>query len=310
MKNLREKIQEINANTNLSTSEKSKKIFELMNPNFNQNNNNIEKFNYTNIGCKHYKRKCLMKADCCNIFVPCRLCHDEKMNHKINRFNTKIMKCKICDHIQDVNQKCNKCNTIMGNYYCNICKFWSNTDESIYHCEQCGICRKGNKEDFFHCKICNCCISISIKDTHKCLENSLNVDCSICNENLFNSVKKNCVLQCGHYIHNTCLTTYINNNNYQCPVCKKSIHNMSSYWKSIDTFLENQIMPIEYNYYYCTVYCNDCTIKTYSNYHFQYIKCNNCKGYNTCIDNIYNISNNKNKLIKLQKFLQKKYRKK
>lgn len=27
--------------------------------------------------CKHYKRKCDKKAPCCQIYYPCRLCHDE-----------------------------------------------------------------------------------------------------------------------------------------------------------------------------------------------------------------------------------------
>lgn len=37
-------------------------------------------------GCKHYRRGCLIKAECCGKFWPCRLCHDEEtFSHTIDR---------------------------------------------------------------------------------------------------------------------------------------------------------------------------------------------------------------------------------
>jgi len=283
--NLRQQIKYINENTKLSSSEKSRKIFELMNPQLKNKKEEITlNFNFDKNGCKHYKRKCLMKAECCNNFVPCRLCHDEICDHKINRFETKEMKCKLCEYIQPVNNKCINCNEIMGDYYCNICKFWSNDETTkIYHCDECGICRKGIKEDYYHCKICNSCIHKNHKDTHKCLEKSLDTDCPICNENLFNSTKAISLLQCGHYIHSECMEEYIKSSNYQCPICKKSLMNMDNYWNILDNFLKDQQMPEEYKNTYCLLYCNDCEKRNYSNYHFIYNKCKDCRGYNTNI---------------------------
>ena len=40
-----------------------------------------------------------------------------------------------------------------------------------FHCEKCGICRVGKKEDYIHCDICNGCISKSISETHSCRKN-------------------------------------------------------------------------------------------------------------------------------------------
>ena len=243
MESLREKIQKINNDNDLSATQKSQKIFELMNPNQknSEKEDKIIDFDYDKEGCVHYKRGCLLKAECCGSFVPCRLCHDEKYNHKMNRFETKIMKCKICDFEQSVDKICKNCNSIMGEYYCNICKLWSSDKEKdIYHCDDCGICRVGKRDSFFHCNTCQSCISSELKNNHKCLEKSLHVNCSICNEFLFTSVKNVSILKCGHYIHAECLENYIKQDNYQCPVCKKSIIDMKNYWNMIDLFLKDQ----------------------------------------------------------------------
>ena len=292
MDELRHKIHEINT-SNLSSEEKSKKIFLLMNPNIKQKDTqekeikNTEMFNYDNNGCQHYRRKCLLKASCCGVFVPCRLCHDEKMDHKIDRFKTQIMKCKICNLEQEVSQKCKQCDTIMGKYYCDVCKFWNDDyDDNIFHCEQCGMCRKGKKENYFHCNKCNICLSIHLKDTHVCINNSLQNDCSICGDDLFTSTTSVSILKCGHSIHTECLNEYIKNNNYQCMLCKKSVMDMTEYWKQIDDFVKTQNMPDEYKNTKANIFCNDCEKECKTQYHFIYNKCDFCNGYNTFIKNI------------------------
>ena len=298
---LRAKIIKIKSDNDLTEDQKSKKIFELMNPNYKKLfSKEDDNFNYDIKGCCHYERGCLLKAECCGKLVPCRLCHDEKLDHKINRFDTKEMMCKFCEEIQPVSQKCVKCNNIMGNYYCNVCKFWSNNKNiNIFHCDLCGICRIGLKNDYFHCQKCGNCIKKELKDNHTCLEKCLHVNCPICNEYLFTSVKPSIQLKCGHYIHAECYKEYINNNNYQCPICKKTILDID--WSLFDAYIESQSMPEEYKHTYCLVYCNDCESKVYSNYHFIYNKCKKCNGYNTSLISTNNITCIINTVIKFQR---------
>lgn len=285
---LRKQIQDINNNKSLTKEQKSQEIFKLMNPNLNLNKTEETtiKFDYNITGCKHYQRGCLMKANCCGEFVPCRLCHDEQIDHKIDRFKTEIMKCKFCNKEQPVSDKCIECNEILGKYYCNICKFWSNDEnKSVFHCNDCGLCRVGKREDYHHCKICNICIHKDSQNTHKCIQNTMQGNCPICQEPLFNSVNPVSILKCGHSIHLTCLQNYISDNNYQCTLCKSSLVDMTTQWKQVDLFLQNQQMPKEFSATLSYVFCNDCKKKSYSNYHFIYNKCALCNGYNTNILN-------------------------
>ena len=305
----KKEIHKINNNKDLTNEEKSKLIFKLLNPNVN-----VEKkkekiiFDFNLTGCKHYKRGCLMKAFCCNEFVPCRLCHNEKMDHEIDRFKTEIMKCKFCNEIQPVSKKCIKCEEIMGKYYCNICKFWSNDDSNKFHCKDCGICRVGNREDYFHCNICNTCINISLKESHNCIQNTMHTNCTICQNDLFNSIKQVSILKCGHSIHTECLKEYLLQNNYQCPLCKISLVDMKTHWENIDLFIKEQEMPDEFKNSISYNYCNDCKKKSFSKYHFIYNKCYFCKGFNTCNPlSIKDYSGVMNTIVKTQKFWRKKF---
>lgn len=38
------------------------------------------------LGCKHYMRGCRLRANCCQKFFTCRLCHDEESDHKLDRY--------------------------------------------------------------------------------------------------------------------------------------------------------------------------------------------------------------------------------
>ena len=196
---LREKIKKIR-DSDITQQEKNKKIFDLM------NNSKKEVKKKENIICNHYERNCVIIAPCCNKEFPCRLCHDENSDHKINRFDIKEIVCKKCDQRQNVSNKCINCEIMFAKYYCDICHLWLNNDNNpIYHCQDCGICRKGEKEDFFHCKKCNLCLSIDLKNEHKCISDTANSNCPCCNNYLFNSTENLSVLKCGHTIHKKCL---------------------------------------------------------------------------------------------------------
>lgn len=108
------------------------------------------------LGCKHYKRNVKIQCFDCNSWHTCRHCHDEKEDHHLNRQKTRNMFCMICVTPQPAAEFCRSCHMRTAWYYCDICKLWDNdTAKSIYHCPDCGICRRGEGlgKDFIHCKV-------------------------------------------------------------------------------------------------------------------------------------------------------------
>lgn len=108
------------------------------------------------LGCRHYKRNVKLQCYTCKRWYTCRFCHDEAESHPLNRKKTQNMLCMYCGGAQPAAQWCKDCGENAAWYYCPICKLWDNDSEkSIYHCNDCGICRvgKGIGKDFFHCKV-------------------------------------------------------------------------------------------------------------------------------------------------------------
>jgi RING finger and CHY zinc finger domain-containing protein 1 len=176
--------------------------------------------------CLHYDRNCLIFSNCCNKYYACRLCHDMYENHILDRFKINKMKCLKCNEIQDISQYCIKCNNCMGIYFCKICNLFDNNGEikKIFHCNDCGICRIGGKDNFYHCNKCEGCISIKIKDNHnKCIEKSFKDNCSICLEDIFNSRSDIYILNCNHIFHKKCLFKVLMLCSNTCPICRTEI---------------------------------------------------------------------------------------
>ena len=46
-------------------------------------------------------------------------------------------------------------------------------EKQIFHCDGCGICRVGGRENFFHCDVCNCCLALFQKNNHVCIAQKL-----------------------------------------------------------------------------------------------------------------------------------------
>lgn len=235
------------------------------------------------LGCVHYKRNVKMQCNTCLRWYTCRLCHDEVENHTLPRRDTKHMLCMLCGSPQPVGQVCKMCHVQAACYYCPICKLWSNDPaKSIYHCDDCGICRigEGLGKDFFHCKTCAACMSIQAESTHKCIERSTKCDCPICGEYMFTSNKPVAFMRCGHSIHESCFAEWCNAS-YKCPICSKSIANMESQFRRLDRHIEEQPMPEEYRDNRAYVFCNDCNSRSVTKYHWLGLKCALCDSYNT-----------------------------
>jgi hypothetical protein len=124
-------------------------------------------------GCKHYSRRCKLRASCCDkvryrtrmfeqVLEPplhlkdglpqvfwCRLCHDEeyaqlKDAHVLDRRDVRFMVCLACDLEQEVAQHCEACGVRMGEYFCAECRLWDDdVSKGQFHCIGCGLCRKG-----------------------------------------------------------------------------------------------------------------------------------------------------------------------
>ena len=110
----------------------------------------------TAYGCRHYKRNIKLQCSTCSRWYTCRFCHDSVEDHKLVRRATKYMLCMFCNCAQKASGVCIECDQRAAWYYCDVCKLWDdNPDRSIYHCDDCGICRvgKGIGKDFYHCKV-------------------------------------------------------------------------------------------------------------------------------------------------------------
>lgn len=108
------------------------------------------------LGCVHYQRNVKLECHTCKKWYTCRFCHDAVEDHSLVRRDTENMLCMLCGHAQPAAQNCRQCCEQTAQYYCEICKLWDNdSNKSIYHCSDCGICRigQGLGKDFFHCQV-------------------------------------------------------------------------------------------------------------------------------------------------------------
>ncbi|KAL3531423.1 hypothetical protein ACH5RR_010745 [Cinchona calisaya] len=240
-------------------------------------------------GCEHYRRRCKLRTPCCNQVFTCRHCHNEatsalsnpKERHELVRQDVKLVICAVCNTAQEVSGLCSECGIKFGEYFCEICKFYDDdTTKKQFHCHDCGICRVGGRENFFHCPKCGSCYSIGLRDNHSCVENAMKNHCPICYEFLFDSVKGTRIMKCGHTMHTDCYSEMISQNQYRCPICSKSVFNMSSIWEGLDQEIEATAMPEEYRYE-VPILCNDCNSTSKAFFHIFGHKCRQCDSFNT-----------------------------
>ncbi|XP_066484236.1 RING finger and CHY zinc finger domain-containing protein 1 isoform X1 [Tiliqua scincoides] len=241
-------------------------------------------------GCEHYCRGCLLKAPCCSKFYVCRLCHDSNEDHQMDRFKVQEVQCAKCEKVQEAQQHCANCNSVFGEYYCSICHLFDK-DKKQYHCEKCGICRIGPKEEFFHCSKCNLCLALALQGNHKCIENVSRQDCPICLEDIHTSRVGAHVLPCGHLLHRTCYEDMLKEG-YRCPLCMHSALDMTPYWRQLDDEVAQTPMPAEYQNMTVEILCSDCTSRSRVQFHILGMKCQNCDSYNTTQDGGCRVSRN------------------
>jgi len=220
----------------------------------------------------------------------------EKTSHELDRFAVTEVVCSKCNERQPASRSCSNsnCGIEFAEYYCEVCKFWDNkaSEKKIFHCEKCGICRVGGRDKFFHCDTCSGCFANDTQSTHVCVENSMRTRCPICQDELFASVKSVTPMRCGHVIHQSCLKAMTNPDgqyfslvSMRCPLCHKSLHVNSHWWKRLDEVISQHVIPPSMRKQ-VSIFCNDCEFKGQSEYHVYGNKCSNCGGYNTAYTNI------------------------
>lgn len=138
----------------------------------------------------------------------------------------------------------------------------------------------GGRENFFHCQKCGSCYSVGLRDNHMCVENSMKSYCPICYEFLFESLKSTMIMKCGHTMHMDCYREMVHQNQYRCPICSKSVLNMSRTWERLEEEIQSTVMPEEY-FYEVPILCNDCNNTSTANFHILGHKCKHCSSYNT-----------------------------
>lgn len=238
-------------------------------------------------GCVHYRRRCRIVTPCCGEVCWCRHCHAEKRQHELDRMAIKEVVCSHCHKRQVRASNCVSCDVLFGNYYCGTCNFWDDDghEKKVFHCDECGICRVGGRENFFHCQTCGCCYPTELQDNHKCVTNALRQDCPVCMHDLFQSTTQVTILQCGHTIHQACLAEMQKNYsgllNLRCPICSSSLQDYREIWRELDLQVARTPMPEAYSQVMVKIICCDCQAFSEVPFHVIGHKCTDCNSYNT-----------------------------
>lgn len=281
-------IQQILKNPALSQQEKQHQIQSLMSGHVHIPTNTLTPQNTT---CTHYVRQCNIISPCCGKIYACRLCHDDSEDHTLNRYEIREVVCNHCNVRQPASNQCvnpgcavNK----FAEYHCGVCNLWMDGEDVAtkrpFHCDKCGLCRVGGRENFTHCDKCCMCIRNGITD-HQCIKDKYKNICPVCREDMFSSRQSPIELACGHCIHDKCFRT-LAQFDYRCPICKKTACDevmMEEAWTSRARDIEMQPMPPNLSREVCII-CNDCARKTRSlQWHFLGVQCPSCRSFNTSI---------------------------
>lgn len=125
------------------------------------------------------------------------------------------------------------CGHSFGEYFCAPCRLWESgpTALLIFHCAKCGVCRKRATptSELFHCDVCACCLDVSVRDTHVCRPNTLDLNCALCWEHLSTSTRPSMLGPfCGHALHQHCFEEFARNGSIKCPTCGKPLVDISA----------------------------------------------------------------------------------
>ncbi len=136
----------------------------------------------TETQCEHYLRHTSIFAPCCQKWFPCHRCHNDETDHELNRSEVTLIKCRECLTEQSVSEKCQNWECSRAERfdlsYCHQCLIWNDDpDRPMFHCNDCGMCRKGLRKDYWHCQTCGYCSHVDAKNSHICQSNKIHDNC-------------------------------------------------------------------------------------------------------------------------------------
>ncbi|KAH0992880.1 hypothetical protein GBA52_004363 [Prunus armeniaca] len=219
-------------------------------------------------GCKHYRRRCQIRAPCCNEIYPCRHCHNEATSmlsnpfdrHELVRYDVKQVVCSVCDTEQPVARVCTNCGVSMGEYFCEICKFYDD-DVSLLPSQIELPLIKGNfivmivgsaELAVVRNSITARSVGLAIQLVYAIITCVWRTPCGttapFVMSSFFDSLKDTTVMKCGHTMHCECYNEMMKRDKYCCPICSKSVIDMSRTWRRIDEEIEATAMPEDYRY--------------------------------------------------------------
>jgi len=232
--------------------------------------------------CPHYKRHCSMICPVCAEAWRCRLCHDAAVtSHPLDRFAVTRLRCDACGLTQDKAAACGGCEAQFGEYACVVCCLFDDSPKGQFHCAGCGLCRVGGRENFTHCDVCGLCLAATGFETHKCIAAASDRDCPVCLEHLHASLVPIFTPPCQHLMHMPCYNDMAKRGRYACPVCGKSMSDMTNTWRAIDHAIASTPMPAAYRGVCCQVLCKDCNEESITRFHVEGLRCRLCGSYNT-----------------------------
>ncbi|KAA0199463.1 hypothetical protein HAZT_HAZT007884 [Hyalella azteca] len=168
----------------------------------------------------------LQCPECSRAYV-CRLCHDDAEEHNINRFAVTSVVCLACDATQPKAAECAHCGQRFGKYSCLVCALYDDRDLGQFHCDGCRLCRVGGREKYTHCDTCCSCLPNHLANKHQCLPGASERQCPVCLEDIHSARDTAHVPSCHHFLHSSCYEQLIRQNISSCPVCGKSMFEMT-----------------------------------------------------------------------------------
>lgn len=272
-----EMIIQINRDTTLTNDEKRQRINDIM----------LGKYkDPTKIllpSCTHYKKMCnKFHFNCCDKIYDCCRCHNQANLCNKTIFVDNIC-CDKCGFEQTPSSNCSNCGIQFSRSFCEICNIWSEKD--IYHCNKCGLCRVGKADKYFHCDNCESCFKLPKNDEniHICITPlSKTTQCLLCLESAATTSQYHLMaIKCAHVVHHECLISSLKNGNYKCPLCRKSMIDMTQNWNILDQEILLNQLPEEIKKK-VNITCFDCSHKSSDvDWHFIGLKCKSCGSYNT-----------------------------
>lgn len=153
----------------------------------------------------------------------------------LNMKDVRLIVCSDCELVQKPGAVCEGCQVSFGLYFCDKCLFWANdplapqvpgkTPPSFFHCDGCGLCRRGERERYFHCDACDSCFPVELAEGHRCGGDGRNQVCPICLEDSFASAYPVAILPCQHPVHYHCLALCSQRNSREprCALCMAAL---------------------------------------------------------------------------------------